>query len=499
MAPTGKRGSGKSRPSPLKLSAPKTSNRASTNPIGPRTPTPMRPQRSLAVHATPSTSGPTPTDSPLPDAATDTSSRSCLRSGRPYLPKDTGIPPGRGRRLFSAKASSSGTSTPSQKSSRGAARSHPSPSPIQSSREERSSPLDSTHPNQSQENSSPDSTHHNQSQEYSSSSDSTHHNQSQENSSPDSTHHNQSQENSSPPDSTHYNQTPPNDHTLNQPFTLPPDYEQWPITHIGSPFPPQSSEPPIDTFTTLLTSTLDSRSIGSPTPAFIPATVPTTTYPPTARPTPRTPILISQTSLDPLIPEPNLITPAYHHFANNITHTNYTFHPSTPPPPCLAPDCPLAGTPHSQGPYIHNNLPAPNPIPSIFGASNPPPQIWHAIHRGTQGLGTQDDAALISGFIRHHDDGRARFSWVPDGNFAWGDEDVFACEGGDGGMMMMSPVVELPVRALPVRVRFDAVPNLVDTLLAGELGEEEGGDGGGWVAERVRGTVDPRVAFWDIE
>ncbi|KAL8811650.1 MAG: hypothetical protein Q9200_001620 [Gallowayella weberi] len=410
---------------------------ASPDLLAPHTPTPKRPQRSrssLAVAATPSPSGLNPAHSPLPDEGTDPpSSRSSLRSGRPYLPKDTGIPPGRGRRLFPPTASSSNTCTPSQKSSGVAARTHPSLSPIQSSQKGHSSPLDSSH----------------------------------------------------------HNQTPSEDHALDQPFSLPPDHEQWAKTYMGSPAPPPPStrqqestipQPPQAAtspfFRTWFSRTLESHVSGFRSPDLVSEAVPIGPIEPGAHTAPRSTTLVSNNPLDP-ITETNMTpaTAAYHHFANQMTREYAVRRPSTKL--CIAADCPLVGIRHFQGVYVHNNVPAPNPLRSVFGMSNPPPGVWQAILKGTLEQGTRDDAKMISGFIRHHVVA-ARFSVVPDGNFAWGDEDVFQAEGG------VSPVVELPVMALPLRVKFDVLPNLPVALHAGD--SDDLGD------HRVRGISDMRVS-----
>ncbi|KAL8819197.1 MAG: hypothetical protein Q9223_002326 [Gallowayella weberi] len=397
------------------------------------TPTPKRPQRSrssLAVAATPSPSGLNPAHSPLPDEGTDPpSSRSSLRSGRPYLPKDTGIPPGRGRRLFPPTASSSNTCTPSQKSSGVAARTHPSVSPIQSSQKGDSSPLGSSH----------------------------------------------------------HNQSPSDNYALDQPFGLPPEHEQWAKTYMGSPAPPPPSThqqeptipqpPPPATspfFRAWFSRTLESHVSGFRSPNLVSEAVPIGAIAPGAHTAPRSTTLVSNNSLDP-ITEINMkpATVAYHHFANRTTR-DYA------------------------GIYVHDNVPAPNPLPSVFGTSNPPPGVWQAILRGTLEQGTRDDAKMIAGFIRNHVDA-ARFSVVPDGNFAWGNEYVFQGEGG------ASPVVELPVMALPLRVKFDVLPNLPVALQAGDsvdLGDHRvcGNSGmrvstvkGSANEKKGQGTVDPRT------
>ncbi|KAL9028588.1 MAG: hypothetical protein Q9180_007143, partial [Flavoplaca navasiana] len=127
----------------------------------------------------------------------------------------------------------------------------------------------------------------------------------------------------------------------------------------------------------------------------------------------------------------------------------------------IQPSCPIAPLRHHQGRYIHNDVPAINYLP-IFGTSNPPPIVWQAIHNGYEGIGTQDDADMISRFLAYHVS-LCNFSVVPESNFVWGGELH------DGGLEGR-PLVRLPFWVTPLRVRFDGEGNLGG---GGESGSEE--------------------------
>ncbi|CAO1605275.1 hypothetical protein XANCAGTX0491_008796 [Xanthoria calcicola] len=146
-----------------------------------------------------------------------------------------------------------------------------------------------------------------------------------------------------------------------------------------------------------------------------------------------------------------------------------------PQPYCIHPDCPIAPLRHPQGRYLHHDRLAPNHLPT-FGTSNPPPHIWQAIHNGTRGVGTQHDANIISKFLAYHVR-FCNFSVVPDTNFIWGNE--IHRRGRD---VVRRPVVRLPFPVTPLRVRFDAGPNLEGVGMEGE--------GEGMEGVRFDGVVD---------
>ncbi|KAI4222603.1 MAG: hypothetical protein L6R36_006031 [Xanthoria steineri] len=152
---------------------------------------------------------------------------------------------------------------------------------------------------------------------------------------------------------------------------------------------------------------------------------------------------------------------------------------TTPQPQnyCIQPDCPIAPLRHPQGRYLHNDRLAPNHLPT-FSTSNPPPHIWQAIHNGTLGIGTQHDANIISKFLAYHVR-FCNFSVVPDTNFIWGHE--IHSRGMD---VVRRPFVRLPFPVTPLRVRFDAGPNLDGD------GREGGGEGEGMEGVLFDGVVD---------
>ncbi|KAL8909789.1 MAG: hypothetical protein Q9171_004908 [Xanthocarpia ochracea] len=120
---------------------------------------------------------------------------------------------------------------------------------------------------------------------------------------------------------------------------------------------------------------------------------------------------------------------------------------------CIKPDCPIAPLRHYQNQYLHDGLPANNHLPT-FGNSNPPPNVWQAIHNGCQRIGTQHDADLISRFLEYHVDPTAMALIIPDTNFFW--EHRIPTLQTD----LQRPYVRLPFPATPLPVRFDAEPNL---------------------------------------
>ncbi|KAL9596302.1 MAG: hypothetical protein Q9219_005897 [cf. Caloplaca sp. 3 TL-2023] len=121
-------------------------------------------------------------------------------------------------------------------------------------------------------------------------------------------------------------------------------------------------------------------------------------------------------------------------------------------PLCTAADCPVGPVFHTEGPYVHDNIPATNHL-ETFGPSNPPPEVWQAIHRGCHWVGTQQDADLISRFIQYHGL-RGNFFIVPHTNFLWGEEAA------SPNAVPGAPAIRLPFPAMPLRIAFDASLNL---------------------------------------
>lgn len=121
-------------------------------------------------------------------------------------------------------------------------------------------------------------------------------------------------------------------------------------------------------------------------------------------------------------------------------------------PLCTQADCPLLNHHHYEGTYMQDNMPAPNRLGTL-GESNPPPNVWQAIHKGCQWIGTQEDAELISRFIENHGVG-GNFLLAPHTNFLWGEEanTPYAVPG--------APIIRLPYPAIPSRIHFNAAPNL---------------------------------------
>ncbi|KAI4236440.1 MAG: hypothetical protein L6R40_006150 [Gallowayella cf. fulva] len=151
------------------------------------------------------------------------------------------------------------------------------------------------------------------------------------------------------------------------------------------------------------------------------------------------------------------VTRAYHRMASRFVRE---YAVEGPQPPCTEADCPLSHIRHLQGTYLDNNTPALNPLYHLFGTSNPPANVWQAIHAGTQEEGTQEDTDLIARFIKYHVTG-VRFSVVPHGNFIWGEEGGMNEGVAEGGQR---PWVRLPFPALPLRVVFDAEVNFLDKV-----------------------------------
>ena len=119
---------------------------------------------------------------------------------------------------------------------------------------------------------------------------------------------------------------------------------------------------------------------------------------------------------------------------------------------CTEPACPIADAFHLEGRYVHNDTPTTNHL-ETFGQSNPPPNVWQAVHNGCRWVGTQQDADLISRFIEYHGMG-GNFFIAPHTNFLWGEE-VNTPQA-----VLGAPIVRLPFPATPLRIDFDASLNL---------------------------------------
>ncbi|KAI4262584.1 MAG: hypothetical protein L6R42_002242 [Xanthoria sp. 1 TBL-2021] len=126
----------------------------------------------------------------------------------------------------------------------------------------------------------------------------------------------------------------------------------------------------------------------------------------------------------------------------------------------IQPDCPTSPLRHHQGRYLHNDRLAKTYLPT-FGTSNPPPNVWQAIHSGCLGIGTQHDADLITRFLAYHVT-LCNFLVVPNTNFIWGHE--LHTRPAD----LQKPYIQLPFPVAPLRVRFDAGPNLPAAENGGE-------------------------------
>ncbi|KAL8923511.1 MAG: hypothetical protein Q9172_003084 [Xanthocarpia lactea] len=150
---------------------------------------------------------------------------------------------------------------------------------------------------------------------------------------------------------------------------------------------------------------------------------------------------------------------------------------------CIKPDCPIAPLRHYQNQYLHEGQPANNHLPT-FGNSNPPPNVWQAIHNGCQGIGTQHDADLISRFLEYHVDPTAMALIIPDTNFLWEYKiPTLHTE-------LQRPYVRLPFPATPLPVRFDAEPNLPLDLEGMEIDALE--------HDPFDGTAEQRPSLWRI-
>ena len=73
---------------------------------------------------------------------------------------------------------------------------------------------------------------------------------------------------------------------------------------------------------------------------------------------------------------------------------------SSPPPLCKEADCPIK-EPHHEGIYRHNGEISKIEC-GIFGMSNPPPHVWEAMYRISEGSGTLEECEWFLEFQRLH-------------------------------------------------------------------------------------------------
>lgn len=70
--------------------------------------------------------------------------------------------------------------------------------------------------------------------------------------------------------------------------------------------------------------------------------------------------------------------------------------------PCIARVCPIKKL-HNVGLYLHKGQPPPSTnANSVFGLSNPPPEIWAALDRFRNGPATAEDLMLMASFVECH-------------------------------------------------------------------------------------------------
>ena len=87
--------------------------------------------------------------------------------------------------------------------------------------------------------------------------------------------------------------------------------------------------------------------------------------------------------------------------------------PNSPNPTqaCTEISCPLVHVlkiPHQRGPYFHNGSPMMRGQQSMFGTSDPPPEVWAAYERLREGDGKEEEDMVIP-FAYYH------FGWPDDG------------------------------------------------------------------------------------
>ncbi|KAL8744972.1 MAG: hypothetical protein Q9184_007931 [Pyrenodesmia sp. 2 TL-2023] len=153
------------------------------------------------------------------------------------------------------------------------------------------------------------------------------------------------------------------------------------------------------------------------------------------------------------IPTPNTQLPLFKH---NLR----IYRPSPPQTAFCLPSCPIeeeeeGGHPHNPGLFRHKGK-SNNALSFLFGAQNPPPDIWLAHERLMQGIASEDEEELILAFLAHHP-----FEAGNVGKGVW-----FAEEG--GLRMMGNPLswVEPEVEAVAFeRVGVKLVTEEVDRLI----------------------------------
>ncbi|KAL9007987.1 MAG: hypothetical protein Q9173_006842 [Seirophora scorigena] len=69
--------------------------------------------------------------------------------------------------------------------------------------------------------------------------------------------------------------------------------------------------------------------------------------------------------------------------------------------PFCMPDCPVEDDLHSTGQYRHKGELS-HSLSFLFGAQNPPPEIWHAHDRLMIGEASEEEEELVLSFLAHH-------------------------------------------------------------------------------------------------
>lgn len=69
---------------------------------------------------------------------------------------------------------------------------------------------------------------------------------------------------------------------------------------------------------------------------------------------------------------------------------------------CTSPSCPVRTIPHESGIYLHDGELNGELRSYSFGLSNPPPAVWHMVHRLETGTGQPGDQEAVDSFTRNH-------------------------------------------------------------------------------------------------
>ncbi len=96
-------------------------------------------------------------------------------------------------------------------------------------------------------------------------------------------------------------------------------------------------------------------------------------------------------------PSPSSVHSSTYSFNNILPHTPINYFN-----PCTSGFCPIKPL-HNVGIYYHRGQPPPsNHAHSLFGYSNPPPEIWAALDRFRNGPATAADLRLMADFVECH-------------------------------------------------------------------------------------------------